>query len=107
MKLLNIVLLMNEKIKKALVYLLNEEIVVTSWGITNININDTSVRFEVSGFLYKGKVELTPCESGYIIKLDNAENIHCQLEELVRTLDTRIERGESYESQLQEWLSSK
>ena len=107
MKLLNIVLLMNEKIKKALVSLLNEEVVVTSWGITNININDTSVRFEVSGFLYKGKVELTPCESGYIIKLDNAENIHCQLEELVRTLDTRIERGESYESQLQEWLSSK
>ena len=98
---------MNEKIKKALVYLLNEEIVVTSWGITNININDTSVRFEVSGFLYKGKVELTPCESRYIIKLDNAENIHCQLEELVRTLDTKIERGESYESQLQEWLSSK
>ena len=98
---------MNEKIKKALVYLLNEDIVVTSWGITNININDTSVRFEVSGFLYKGKVELTPCESGYFIKLDNTENIHCQLEELVRTLDTKIERGESYESQLQEWLSSK
>ena len=106
MKLLNIVLLMNEKIKKALVSLLNEEIVVTSWGITNININDTSVGFEVSGFLYKGKVELSSCESGYSIKLDNADIIECSFEELVRTLDKKIERSENYKFQLQEWLES-
>ena len=97
---------MNDKIKKALVSLINEEIVVTSWGITNIIINDTSVGFEVSGFLYKGKVELSICESGYSIKLDNADIIQCSLEELVRTLDTKIERSENYESQLREWLDT-
>ena len=47
---------MNEKIKKALVCLLNEEVIVTSWGVTNLNINDTSFMFEVSGFLFQGKL---------------------------------------------------
>lgn len=97
---------MNDKIKKALVSLLNEDIIVTSWGITNIIINDTSVGFEVSGFLYKGKVKLYPCESGYSIKLENADTVQCSLEELIRTLDTKIERSENYECRLQEWLDS-
>ena len=51
---------MNKKIKKALVCLLNEEAIVISWGITNLNINDTSFVFEVSGFLFQGKVEVIP-----------------------------------------------
>lgn len=98
---------MNEKIKKALVCLLNEEVIVTSWGITNLNINDTSFMFEVSGFLFQGKVEIIPCESGYRIKLNNVEIATCSLEELVRTLDSKIERVDNYESLIQEWLDSK
>lgn len=98
---------MNEKIKKALVCLLNEEVIVTSWGVTNLNINDTSFMFEVSGFLFQGKVEVIPCESEYSIKLDNAEITKCSLEELVSTLDSKIERVDNYESQLQEWLGNK
>ena len=98
---------MNEKIKKALVCLLNEEVIVTSWGITNLNIKDTSFMFEVSGFLFQGKVEMIPCESGYSIKLNNAEIATCSLEELVRTLDSKIERVDNYESLIQEWLGSK
>lgn len=98
---------MNEKIKNALVCFLNEEIIVTSWGVTNLNINDTSFMFEVSGFHFQGKVEVIPCESGYSIKLNNAEITKCSLEELVRTLDSQIERVDNYESLLQEWLDSK
>ena len=98
---------MNKKIKKALVCLLNEEAIVISWGITNININDTSFVFEVSGFLFQGKVEVIPCESGYSIKLNNAEITKCSLEELVSTLDSKIEKMDNYESQLQEWLGNK
>lgn len=98
---------MDEKIKKALVCLLNEEVIVSSWGVTNLNINDISFMFEVSGFLFQGKVEVIPCESGYSIKLNNAEITKCSLEELVRTLDSKIERVDNYESLLQKWLDSK
>ena len=98
---------MNKKIKKALVCLLNEEAIVISWGITNLNINDTSFVFEVSGFLFQGKVEVIPCESGYSIKLNNAEITKCSLEELVSTLDSKIEKMDNYEFQLQEWLGNK
>lgn len=98
---------MDEKIKKALVCLLNEEVIVSSWGVTNLNINDMSFMFEVSGFLFQGKVEVIPCESGYSIKLNNAEITKCSLEELVRTLDSKIERVDNYESLLQKWLDSK
>ena len=98
---------MNKKIKKALVCLLNEEAIVISWGITNLNINDTSFVFEVSGFLFQGKVEVIPCESGYSIILNNAEITKCSLEELVSTLDSKIEKMDNYESQLQEWLGNK
>lgn len=97
---------MNEKIKKALVCLLNEEVIVTSWGVTNLNISDTSFVFEVSGFLFQGKVEVIPCKSGYSIKLGNAKITKCSLEELVNTLDSKIERVDNYESQLQEWLGN-
>lgn len=96
---------MDEKIKKALVCLLKEEIVVTSWGITKINVNGTSFDFEVSGFLYKGKVVVIPCESGYKIELGNIEIIQCSLQELVKTLDSKIERAENYEPQLHEWFA--
>lgn len=66
-----------------------------------------SFMFEVSGFLFQGKVEVIPCESGYSIKLNNAEITKCSLEELVRTLDSKIERVDNYESLLQKWLDSK
>ena len=85
----------------------HEEAIVISWGITNLNINDTSFVFEVSGFLFQGKVEVIPCESGYSIKLNNAEITKCSLEELVSTLDSKIEKMDNYESQLQEWLGNK
>ena len=98
---------MDEKIKNALVCLLNEEVIVSSWGVTNLNINDMSFMFEVSGFLFQGKVEVIPCESGYSIKLNNADITKCSLEELVRTLDSIIESVDNYESLLQKWLDSK
>jgi len=38
---------MNEKTKKALISLLNEEVTVASWGITNLAIKDTCFEFFV------------------------------------------------------------
>ncbi len=95
---------MNENIKKALVCLLDEEVIVASWGITNINVSDTSLDFEVSGFIYKGKVQVKPIDDSYKICFDTGECINCSLDDLAKTLDSKIEKTDSYESLLQEWL---
>jgi hypothetical protein len=99
---------MNKNIKKALVYLLNEEVIVTSWGISNINIEDTSIGFEVSGFIYQGKVQVSLYnDDGYKINFDTGESVICSIEELTKTLDSKIERTENYESCLREWMDCK
>lgn len=98
---------MNEKIKNALVYLLNEEVKVASWGITNINITDTTIDFEVSGFIYQGKVQVMSIDNGYEINFDTGDSINCSLDDLAETIDLKIERTENYESLLQDWLAPK
>ena len=97
---------MNIKIKKALVSLLNEEVMVASWGITNTKITDTSIEFEVSGFIYQGKIQLKPLDDSYNILFDTGESINCSLNDLVKTLDYKIEKTDNYESFLKEWLEN-
>ena len=55
---------MNKKIKELLVELLMHETVVGSWGVTEINIGENEVSFRVSGFNYKGIVQLR-CNDEY------------------------------------------
>lgn len=98
---------MNKNIKKALVSLLNKEVKVASWGITNIHIFDTSFDFEVSGFIYNGKVQVKLVDDSYKIYFDTGETINCSLDDLVKTLDSKIEKTDNYESLLQEWLGCK
>lgn len=98
---------MNETIKKALVCLLNEEIVVTSWGICNICIQEASIEFDVSGFLYQGNVKVIPNKSGYRIIFNNDDYLDCSLVELVKTLDSKIEKSDNYEADLRDWLVRK
>ena len=98
---------MNETIKKAVVCLLNEEVVVTSWGISNISIKEVSIEFDVSGFLYQGNVKVIPIKSGYRIFFNNDEYLDCSLEELVKTLDSKIEKSDNYEADLRDWLVRK
>ena len=98
---------MNENIKRALVCLLNEKVIVTSWGINNISIKETSIEFDVCGFLYQGRVKVIPIKSGYRIIVCNDDFFDCSLDELVRTLDSKIEKSDNYEADLQDWLVRK
>lgn len=85
--------------------MLREEVIVGSWGITNINVEETYIEFHVCGFLYQGKVRLTLFEHGYRINLDNGTLFDCSLDELVKTLDSIIEWSSDYESNLINWLT--
>ena len=84
---------------------MQESVIIASWGITNISINDTSICFEVSGFKFSGKVEIySICDEQYEIKL--AEQIIGQhgLGTIVEVLDNAIEKTDDYQQYLKEWI---
>lgn len=97
---------MCEEIREALISLLNEEIKVVSWGVSNIIINDTSFEFCVSGFIFEGKVMVNLHESDYQVCFDNGDVIECSLNNLVDTLDLKIEKTSEYDTQIKEWLGN-
>ena len=98
---------MNEKLKKALICLLQEEEKVSSWGICKINIDESSINFNVDGFLYKGCVSIKCGETCYEIHFEHGKEICCSdAGELTDILDSNIEKTENYQQDLENWLSS-
>ncbi len=98
---------MNIKIRKVLLTLLDDHIKVASWGISNINVNETSLEFEVSGFIFEGKVTINPHNSDYQVCFNNGAIIECSLSDLVDMLDSKIEKTLEYDSKIQGWLDKK
>lgn len=47
-----------ENVRKLLLSLLKDEVIVASWGISNINISQTQLSLSVSGFKYQGRVTI-------------------------------------------------
>ena len=83
---------MNEKIKKALIILLNDELTVASWGISNITINESYFEFMVSGFIYQGKVSISIKNSNYLITFENGYSEECNIDNLVHYLDATLKK---------------
>lgn len=98
---------MNIKLKEALICLLKEEDKVSSWGISNINIDESSINFNVDGFLYKGNICIKCYETCYEIHFEREKNIRClNADELTDILDNSIEKSDNYLYDLEQWLSS-
>lgn len=95
---------MNKKIKNALTALLNDEVTVASWGISNITIKESSFEFMVSGFIYQGKVSVSIQNSNYLITLDDGCSKECDIDNLVHYLDSKIEKTPNYDSAVLKWL---
>lgn len=98
---------MNIKIKQALVSLLSKEDIVSSWGITNISIEETSIRFNVEGLIYVGSICIRYNQPSYEIAFDDGRLIKCSLNELANVLDACIERTENYIRDLEKWFLTK
>lgn len=94
---------MKEELKQLILVLLADKIKVTSWGITNIITSDSSIEFNVSGFLYQGKVKIDALLESYIIYI-NGDTIKCKLEEIVGILDGRIEKSSNYIEDIMKWI---
>ena len=52
-----------ENVRMLLLSLLKDEVVVASWGMTNIIISETKLSFSVNGFKYKGVVTIEENDS--------------------------------------------
>lgn len=83
-------------IRELLLCLLYDEIIVSSWGISDINVTETIVSFYVAGFKYQGKVVIEVKDgSTYEIILDN-EKLGCfTIDAIVKTIDERVEKSEN------------
>lgn len=98
---------MNINVKKALICLLQEEEKVSSWGIYKINIDESSINFNVDGFLYKGCISIKCDETNYEIHFEHGKIIRCSdAGKLTDILDSNIEKTEDYQQDLENWLSS-
>lgn len=95
---------MNGKTKNALITLLNDELTVASWGISNIAIKETSFEFMVSGFIYQGKVSVSIHDSNYLITFDDGYSEECNIGNLVHYLDSKIEKIPDYDDAVLKWL---
>lgn len=90
---------MNNELKALLKQILNEEIIVLSWGITNIHILDSSLRFNVSGMKYDGAVSISTDTNGYKINMET-KYLNANLDDIIRILDDEIEKTDNYISDL-------
>lgn len=98
---------MDRNLKEGLISLLSEEEKISSWGITNIAIDDSSISFNVDGFIYKGRVCIYYVEPYYYISFGGDKKIKCvDATELADILDSNIEKTDNYQYDLENWLSS-
>lgn len=94
---------LSNSIRQALLVLLNQDIITTSWGVSDICIKESYVCFSVEGFRYKGSVVISEHDDGYMVTMGE-DVLFCKLNSLVSNLDESIEKAADYENQIENWL---
>ena len=90
---------LTKELKALMVRFLDNEVFTLSWGITDIQILDGSIKFKVNGLKYKGIVEIYPDEKGYIVNMNN-NYFSSNLEDIISFLDNKIEHTKNYSSDI-------
>ena len=85
-----------ENVRKLLLYLLKDEVIVASWGISNINISETQLSFSVSGFKYQGYVTITIKDGSDCEVIHEKKNLGCfPFDKVVSIIDEKVENSEN------------
>lgn len=96
---------LSSEIRILLLTLLANDEIVSSWGVTDIDISFSSLSFNVNGFLYTGRVVITPDSLGsYSVKLATKTLGNIDLNRIVQMLDLEIEKSEDYIDNLTLWI---
>ena len=90
---------LSNSIRQALLTLLNQNIIVASWGLSNICIKESYICFFVEGYKYKGSVVISEFSDGYKVIM-NKHTLFCKLDSLVINLDEFIEKTTNYENRI-------
>lgn len=97
---------MNKKLKDLLVEFLRKEIIVKSWGVSDIKIGEMDVSFHVSAFKYKGRVQVVCLEDSYCLKLKNTEVKGVELDDIVEIIDDKVETTNDYFEVVVQWIAT-
>ena len=94
--------MITRKIRNLLLLFLKNDIIVTSWGITEIKITELKISFHVCGFKYRGLVRIeAPTDRGeYLIRFGQNPPISSDLESVIGLLDEKIENNNIYFNEL-------
>ena len=96
---------LSSEIRILLLTLLANDEIESSWGGTDIDISFSSLSFNVKGFLYTGRVVITPDSLGsYSVKLATKTLGNIDLNRIVQMLDLEIEKSEDYIDNLTLWI---
>lgn len=99
---------MVSEIKRLAITLLQEEVVLASWGITKVEIEETNLRFQVNGLKYRGLVNLHIVEDGnYEVIIGGINRGIIRLENILSFLDGEIENTDAYSQDLEKWIDKK
>ena len=96
---------LSSEIRILLLTLLANDEIASSWGITDIDISFSSVSFNVNGFLYTGRVAISPDSlDSYSILLTTKTLGNIDLNRIIQVLDSEIEKSEDYIDKLTLWI---
>lgn len=96
---------MNTNIKTILLDFISNPIIIMSWGVTNIQVSDFQISFEVSAFKYTGMVIIT--DIGELIKIqlqESSTEFTAKPHLVLSALDDMIECGRDYQINLEKWI---
>ena len=96
---------MKIELKELLVELLTHEDVVGSWGLTQIKIGEATVSFLLSGFKFKGRVQIKCQKEGYIVIIGKTKYEGIRLYEIIEIIDGEIEMSSEYCEQIVNWVT--
>ena len=94
-----------ESIRNIAILLLQEEVIIASWGISNVKIFDSHICFHVNGLKYNGLVDIQAKDGEMFEILLNETSIgQCHLDNAVNTIDNAVEKTDYYQQDLEEWI---
>lgn len=97
---------LSKGIKSMLIAFLENETKVSSWGITDIQIDTKSLVFAVDGLKFKGSVKITENSNNFTVQIGEMKIGEYQLEEIISTLDSYIEYTDNYCLDICRWITN-
>lgn len=99
---------MNANIKIVLLDFVSNPAITSSWGISNIQVTDEQILFEVSAFKYIGKVIIT--DVGEFVRITLVQN-HTEFSTkpnlVLSAIDDMVESDGNYRENLKNWIVNK